>query len=123
MGIIGAELENFTIDQFAGATALILGSFGGLLMIIWKSRCHCKFNLCYVCQCERKPPADGTNDDSDEEQPSTAPLAQPALPSLPPSAPPSVISDTRRLSIVSTATQPSLVTEPAGEAAESIVSP
>lgn len=114
MGIIGAELENFTIDQFAGATALILGSFGGLLMIIWKSRCHCKFNLCYVCQCERKPPADGTNDDSDEEQGvSTTPSV-----SAPPSAPPSVIDSTRRLSIGSSASHPS-----AGPVEESIVSP
>lgn len=115
MGIIGAELENFTIDQFAGATALILGSFGGLLMIIWKSRCHCKFNLCYVCQCERKPPADGTNDDSDEEQ------GQVPTPSV--SAPPSaestsVIDSTRRLSIGSSASHPS-----AGPVEESIVSP
>ena len=52
MGILGAQLENFTIDQFAGALALTLGSIGGLLMIVWKSRCHCKFNLCWLCQCE-----------------------------------------------------------------------
>ena len=69
MTVLGANLENFTIDQFAGATALILGSLGGLLMIIWKSRCHCKFNLCYICQCERRPPPDTPGgDSSDEEQ-------------------------------------------------------
>ena len=64
--VLGAQLENFTIDQFAGALALTLGSIGGLLMIVWKSRCHCKFNLCWLCQCERKPPPDG--DDSDDEE-------------------------------------------------------
>jgi hypothetical protein len=69
MTVLGANLENFTIDQFAGATALILGSLGGLLMIIWKSRCHCKFNLCYICQCERRPPPDAPGgESSDEEQ-------------------------------------------------------
>lgn len=30
------QLQDFTIDQFAGATPLVLGSVGGLLMIIWK---------------------------------------------------------------------------------------
>ena len=28
------KMEDFTIDQFAGSAALILGSIGGLLMII-----------------------------------------------------------------------------------------
>jgi hypothetical protein len=31
-------LQDFSIDQAAGAIALILGSCGVLLMIIWKSR-------------------------------------------------------------------------------------
>ena len=59
------KLQDFTIDQFAGSLALILGSLGGLLMIIWKSRCHCKMNLCYICQCERKPSQEG--EDSEED--------------------------------------------------------
>ena len=67
----GGQLQNFTIDQFAGASALILGSFGGLLMIIWKSRCACRMRLgfsdkCYLFDCERKPPPD--EKDSDDEQ-------------------------------------------------------
>lgn len=66
----GGQLQDFTIDQFAGATALILGSFGGLLMIIWKSRCACRMRIgcsdkCYIFDCERKPPPD--DNDSDEE--------------------------------------------------------
>jgi hypothetical protein len=67
----GGQLQDFTIDQFAGATALVLGSFGGLLMIIWKSRCACKVRLgltdnlmCF--ECSREPPPD--DNDSDEEQ-------------------------------------------------------
>jgi hypothetical protein len=46
-------LQNFTIDQLAGSIALILGSLGGLLLIIWKSRCK-KINCCYICRCERE---------------------------------------------------------------------
>jgi len=65
------KLQDFTIDQFAGAAALILGSIGGLLMIIWKSRCICRCRLglsdkCYIFDCSREPPPDGG--DSDEEQ-------------------------------------------------------
>jgi hypothetical protein len=66
----GGQLQDFTIDQFAGATALILGSFGGLLMIIWKSRCACRMRVgcsdkCYIFDCERAPPPD--DKDSDDE--------------------------------------------------------
>ena len=66
MAILGAELENFTIDQFAGSLALILGSIGGLLMIVWKSQCKCKVNCCYLFQCSREPPR---VDSEEEEQP------------------------------------------------------
>ncbi len=62
---MGGILQEFNINELAGATGLILGALGGLLAVIWKSRCHCKMNLCYICQCERKPPPD--EGDSDEE--------------------------------------------------------
>jgi len=66
--INGGRLQNFTIDQFAGALALILGSVGGLLMIIWKSRCLCRCRIgcsdkCYIFDCERAPPPDGNDSD------------------------------------------------------------
>ena len=38
-------LQQFNINELAGATGLILGALGGLLAVIWKSRCHCKMNL------------------------------------------------------------------------------
>lgn len=60
------KMENFTIDQFAGSMALILGSIGGLLMIVWKSRCKCSMNCCYLFRCSREPPPD-EKDDSDDE--------------------------------------------------------
>jgi len=66
-------MENFTIDQLAGATALILGSVGGLLMIIWKSRCACRCRIgcsdkCYIFDCERSPPPLEDDKDSDDEE-------------------------------------------------------
>jgi hypothetical protein len=54
-------LQEFTIDQLGGSIALILGSLGGLLLIIWKSRCK-KINCCYLLQCERQ-----VDDDTDDE--------------------------------------------------------
>ena len=62
------KMEDFTIDQFAGSLALILGSIGGLLMIIWKSRCACRINCCWLFRCERLPPNENNNNaESDEE--------------------------------------------------------
>jgi hypothetical protein len=66
----GGRLQDFTIDQMAGATALVLGSIGGLLMIIWKSRCACRMRIgcsdkCYIFDCSREPPP--LEEDSDEE--------------------------------------------------------
>lgn len=67
------EMEKFTIDQFAGATALILGSVGGLLMIIWKSRCACRCRIgcsdrCYLFDCERSPPPDDKDSDDEDDK-------------------------------------------------------
>ena len=68
----GGKLQNFTIDQFAGALALTLGSVGGLLMVIWKSRCSCKVRLglsdkCYLFDCSREPPAPDESEDEDDK--------------------------------------------------------
>lgn len=66
-------LQSFNINELAGATGLILGGVSGLLVVIFKSRCYCKFRVgcndqCSLCMCERKPPPDPTNnDDTDDE--------------------------------------------------------
>ena len=66
-------LQSFNINELAGATGLILGGVSGLLVVIFKSRCYCKFRVgcndnCSLCMCERKPPPDPTNnDDTDGE--------------------------------------------------------
>jgi hypothetical protein len=77
------KLQDFTIDQFAGSLALILGSIGGLLMIIWKSRCECDMNCCYIIRCHRKPPPIPEGADSDEEQPETPTPDEPLQPTQP----------------------------------------
>eukprot|EP01043_Picozoa_sp_COSAG02_P027652 COSAG02_NODE_1642_length_11529_cov_4.449606_9_plen_179_part_00 len=46
--------------------------FPGILVVIFKSRCYCKFRVgfsdnCNICMCERKPPPDSTSNDSDDE--------------------------------------------------------
>jgi hypothetical protein len=64
------KMEEFNINELAGATGLILGAVSGILVVIFKSRCYCKFRIgCSdkfnLCMCERKPPPD--KDDIDDE--------------------------------------------------------
>ena len=64
------KMEEFNINELAGATGLILGAVSGILVVIFKSRCYCKFRVgCSdkfnLCMCERKPPPDVK--DSEEE--------------------------------------------------------
>ena len=52
------QLQNYSVDQVAGAIVLVLGAIASLLLVIWQSKCHCKMNLCYIFQCERRPPSE-----------------------------------------------------------------
>ena len=52
------QLQDYSVDQFAGAVVLILGAIGSLLLVVWQSKCHCRMNLCYIFQCERRPPSE-----------------------------------------------------------------
>ncbi len=67
----GGRLQDFTIDQLAGALALSLGAVGTLLLVIWQSRCACRCRLglsdkCYIFDCSREPPP--LKEDDEEEQ-------------------------------------------------------
>ena len=69
-----SPMEQFNINELAGATGLILGAVGGILAIIFKSRCYCKFRIgCSdkynLCMCERKPPPDNIELEDDNEDP------------------------------------------------------
>ena len=37
---------------------MVAGAIGSLLLVVWQSKCHCKMNLCYIFQCERRPPSE-----------------------------------------------------------------
>ena len=66
-------LQEFNINELAGATGLILGAVGTMLAIIFKSRCYCKFRVgftdnCNICMCERKPPPDPQAEQGEQEE-------------------------------------------------------
>ncbi len=75
-------LQSFNINELAGATGLILGGVSGLLVVIFKSRCYCKFRIgcsddCSICMCTRTPPPqdesmtpenDGNDTDDDHQK-------------------------------------------------------
>tara|TARA_R110000822_G_scaffold31173_2_gene90248 strand:+ start:1425 stop:1748 length:324 start_codon:yes stop_codon:yes gene_type:complete len=80
------QLQDYSVDQAAGAVVLVLGAVASLLLVVWQSKCHCKVNLCYLFQCERRPPneeelkglkdkakelAEKAKKDKDKNQPST----------------------------------------------------
>ena len=86
MTILGANVQDMSVDQLAGAIVLVLGAVGSLLLVIWQSRCACKCRIgisdkCYIFDCSREPPPppegedaskkdDDKKDDNDEENPS-----------------------------------------------------
>ena len=50
------QLQDYSVDQLAGAVVLVLGAIASLLLVVWQSKCFCRINLCYIFQCERRPP-------------------------------------------------------------------
>ena len=51
------QLADFSLDQMAGACALVLGSLGGLMLVLFKSNCL-KIKCCFgLVQCTRRPPS------------------------------------------------------------------
>ena len=83
----GGKLQDFTIDQLAGALALSLGAVGTLLLVIWQSRCACRCRLglsdnCYIFDCSREPPPIDPEDPKNKKDPKNKdnkkPLKKPA---------------------------------------------
>ena len=73
MSSSSAPMEQFNINELAGATGLILGAVSGILVVIFKSRCYCKFRVGIsdkynICMCERKPPPDIKEDEEDPKE-------------------------------------------------------
>jgi hypothetical protein len=50
------QLQDYSVDQLAGAVVLVLGAVASLLLVVWQSKCFCRVNLCYIFECERRPP-------------------------------------------------------------------
>ncbi len=70
--VLGAEVQDMSVDQLAGAIVLVLGAIGSLLLVIWQSRCACRCRIgisdkCYLFDCERKPPPDGEKKKEDKK--------------------------------------------------------
>ena len=61
------QLDDFSLDQVAGASALIVSSIGGLLLIVFKSRCK-KINCCCgLLSCDRIVQSDDEDEDKDKK--------------------------------------------------------
>ena len=63
------QLADFNINEIAGASSLVIGSLGGLLLIVFKSRCtniKCCFGL---WSCARAVPPENNSDDDDDNNP------------------------------------------------------
>ena len=50
------QLADYSIDQIAGAGALLLGSLGALLHVIFQSRCTRISLCCGFWSCDRRVP-------------------------------------------------------------------
>lgn len=64
----GSILQEFNINELAGAIGLILGAVSGILVVVFRSRCYCKLRLCGLCFCERKPPPDPEPAESEDDE-------------------------------------------------------
>jgi|EP01047_Picozoa_sp_COSAG01_P025478 hypothetical protein len=60
------KLADFSLDQLAGAAALVLSSIGALMLVLFKSNCL-KVKCCFgLVACTRRPPS---LDDEDGPEP------------------------------------------------------
>ena len=67
------QLGDFTIDQVAGAAALLLGSIGALLHVLQQSKCV-KIKLCWgLLACNRQVPEDVSEESEPESEAESRP--------------------------------------------------
>ena len=67
------KLDDYSVDQLAGAGALLLGSLGALLHVIFQSRCT-RISLCFgLWSCDRRVPDDDGDEETTEDAASNAP--------------------------------------------------
>ena len=80
---MGGELGDFTIDQLGGTLALILGSVGGLCLILFKSRCE-RISICWgLWSCDRKVQEEEDDKKKDVEEPIIPPVPNTVPPAVP----------------------------------------
>ena len=80
---MGGELGDFTIDQLGGTLALILGSVGGLCLILFKSRCE-RISICWgLWSCVRKVTEEEDDKKKDVEEPIIPPVPNTVPPAVP----------------------------------------
>ena len=82
MQTMAGQLQDFTVDQAAGALALSLGALGSLLLVIWQSRCLCRCRIgvsdqCYLFDCTREPPPRDPEAGEPEPEPEPEPGPEP----------------------------------------------
>ena len=82
MQTMAGQLQDFTVDQAAGALALSLGALGSLLLVIWQSRCLCRCRIgisdqCYLFDCTREPPPRDPEAGEPEPEPEPGPEPEP----------------------------------------------
>ena len=82
MQTMTGQLQDFTVDQAAGALALSLGALGSLLLVIWQSRCLCRCRIgisdqCYLFDCTREPPPRDPEAGEPEPEPEPGPEPEP----------------------------------------------
>ena len=70
-------------------------AISGLLLTIWKSRCECDMNCCYIWRCHRKPPPENVSEieeEGEEKQKDVKPTS-PEVPEIPLVPPPPPLED------------------------------
>ena len=78
------QLADFNINEIAGSIALIMGSLGGLCLIIFKSRCS-SVSLCWgFWSCNRVVKDDDPATDADIDPPIVPPIDPPIAPPIAP---------------------------------------